>query len=195
MLFVGAVGFALPACVTPVGGSNSASKSGHRTGPKSHSTHSSNGSPSKRPETASADRIKVGTETLRAAELWTGLNEELSTQSKALSGAELRRFLDQRAAERLADKVAEMLLYQKASSRLASASEKGLDRYVDSEIRKTVTEDYGGVQRRYEKQLEARGTTLDDAREKTRREIVIAGFLEAEIKPKIGEPTRAELRV
>lgn len=141
----------------------------------------------------SLDRVKVGTEMLRADEIWTGLNKELNEQARVLPDAEFRRFLDQRTAQLIADKVAEMLLYQKASARLGQNSEKGIDRFVDAEIRKTVTEDYGGVQRRYEKELESRGTTFEKIREKLRREIIIAGYLETDVKPKVGEPTRAEL--
>ena len=185
----------LSGCITPIGASSSSSKTGTRSNSKSRGAHAASTSSAKRTEPPSIDRIKVGTETLRAAELWNGLGDELSTQSKALPDSEFRRFLEQRAAQLLADRIAEMLLYQKASARLGGNSEKGIDRFVDAEIRKTVTEDYGGVQRRYEKELESRGTTLDDAREKLRREIIIAGFLEAEIKPKIGEPTRDELQL
>ncbi|MFQ5494438.1 MAG: peptidylprolyl isomerase, partial [Phycisphaerae bacterium] len=60
-------------------------------------------------------------------------------------------------------------------------------------IRKTVTLEYDGRQRRYEKALEARGQTLDNLRQELRRRVLISSYLESEINSKIHEPTRAEL--
>jgi parvulin-like peptidyl-prolyl isomerase len=71
--------------------------------------------------------------------------------------------------------------------------DKKIEEYTDSEIRKTVTADYGGVQRRYEKILEKQGRSLDAVREQLRRQIVISGFLDNEVRPRVAEPTRADL--
>jgi hypothetical protein len=64
---------------------------------------------------------------------------------------------------------------------------------VDGEVRKIVASQYGGTERRYEKYLESRGRTLADVRDELRRSIIISSYLDQEVRPKVPEPTRAEL--
>jgi len=93
----------------------------------------------------------------------------------------------------MADRIAEALLYQRASLRVNSGMDQAVDRQVDADVREFVTENYGGVQRRYEKQLEADGLTLDVVRGRKRREVIIGAYLESEVRPRVVEPTRDEL--
>ncbi len=139
-------------------------------------------------------RMTVQSETVEAKDLWLGHREELAKKAESLSAEEYRRFVAERAAQLITDKIAEMLIYQRASLRQAEDVGKKIDAYVDGEIRKTVTEQYGGLQRRYEKYLESQGSSLEQARTQLRRQFMIAGYLETEVRPKVAEPTRADLR-
>ncbi len=138
-------------------------------------------------------RMTVQAETVEAADLWFGQREELAKREEAQSPEAYRNFVAERAAMLISDKIAEMLLHQRASLRLSEDVGKRIDAHVDGEIRKICSEDHGGMQRRYEKYLESQGSSLEQARARLRRQFVIAGFLEAEIKPKVAEPTRKEL--
>jgi len=144
-------------------------------------------------DTSPVDRVTVNSETVMAADLLKGLHEELSTKAKTLSPEAYKSYVEQRAAQLIGDKVAEMLLFQRASLRLSEEIKSNIDKHVDREIRKIVTSEHDGIQRRYEKFLESHGQTLAEVREKLRREIIIATFLEQEVKPKVAEPTRTEL--
>jgi len=137
--------------------------------------------------------LSVNGETVGAEELWNDIREELSQKAAELSYAEYRTYVEGRAAQLIFDKIAEMLLYQRAALKLPSEADGMIDAYVDEEIRGIVATDFGGVERRYEKHLEAQGRTLDEVRESLRRQVVITRYLETEIKPKVPEPTRAEL--
>ncbi len=143
--------------------------------------------------TFAVSRLTVNAETVEAHELWLGLHDELSTKAKTLAPEDYRTYLDRRAARLITDKIAEMLLYQQASLRFSPEMSAKVDTYVDAQIRKIITTEHDGVPRRYERQLESQGRTLKDAREKVRREIIITSYLEQEVKPKVAEPTRAEL--
>lgn len=137
--------------------------------------------------------MKVQSETVEAAELWFGHREELARKAESLPPEEYRDYVAEWGAQLITDKIAEMLLYQRASLRQTEEVGKKIDAYVDGEIRKIVTEDYGGLQRRYEKYLESQGSSLQEARTQLRRQFVITGYLEMELKPKVAEPTRSEL--
>lgn len=139
-------------------------------------------------------RMTVQAETVEAKDLWLGHREELAKKADSLAAPdEYRIFVAERAAQLITDKIAEMLLYQRASLRQAEEVGKKIDAYVDGEIRKIVTEDHGGLQRRYEKYLESQGSTLEQARTQLRRQFVISGYLETEVRPKVAEPTRSDL--
>ncbi|UCE61038.1 MAG: peptidylprolyl isomerase [Phycisphaerales bacterium] len=91
------------------------------------------------------------------------------------------------------DKITEMLLYQKASLQYTEEVQANIDKFVDAEVRKIVTTEHEGIERRYDKHLESLGLTIDDIRQQLRREVIITSFLQQEIRPKIVEPTRADL--
>ncbi len=144
-------------------------------------------------DSADPSRMTVERETVSADGIWMNHREELAAKAKALSPAEFRAYLGERSAQLIADKIGEMLLHQRASLRLSPAVERNLDQHVDGEIRKIVTEQHDGIQRRFEIHLESLGLTIADVRAQLLRQLVISGYLEAELRPKVIEPTRAEL--
>ena len=145
------------------------------------------------PAGAPLEQLTISGESITATDMWRDVGDELSEEISNRPPETRRRHIEQRAAKWITDKMAEVLLYKQASLRISTEASANIDRYVDREIRKTVTEKYGGVQRRYEKDLTSKGRTMDDVRAHLRREIVVLTYLETEMKPKIAEPTRAEL--
>lgn len=137
--------------------------------------------------------LRINHETLQAQALWWEINGELKTQAQALSPQGYRAFVNRRAVQLVSDRITEALLYQRASLGLPSRAQSRLDTGIDAEIRRIVTTEHGGVERRYVKHLDSQGKTLQDVREKMRREIIIGSYLEQEVKPKVPQPTRAEL--
>ncbi len=142
---------------------------------------------------SAVSRMTVQGEKVEAADLWLEHHDELETKYKELSQQQFRVFVAERSAQLITDKIAEVLLYQRAKLRMPDGMDKKIEEYADGEIRKAVTADYGGVQRRYEKKLEKQGHTLDAVREQLRRQIVISSFLDNEVRPRVAEPTRADL--
>lgn len=137
--------------------------------------------------------LKVGNETLVPADIWRHVREDVLARSGAWSHGELRSYVEREAVSWIMNRISEALLYQRASLRLGPGIETSLNGFVDAQIRKTVAAEHGGVQHRYEKHLMSRGETLDDVRARLRRETVIAQYLQAEVRSKVEEPTRAEL--
>ncbi len=144
-------------------------------------------------DTGPVSYLRVNSETISAEELWRDVRQELSDRAGILGPDDYRSYVDRLAARLITDRIAEMLLFQHASLRLPPEADKNIDKYVDGEIRKIITTKHNGVQRLYDKHLAERGLTIDDIHERLRREIIIASYLEREIKPKVAEPTRAEL--
>jgi parvulin-like peptidyl-prolyl isomerase len=138
-------------------------------------------------------QLKIGTESIRCSDVWNPMRSEVLKRFHDSDATECLAFVEAEAAKWVTNKVAESLLYQRAALRVGSKLDENLEKVIDAQIRRTITEDFGGVQWRFEQHLAADGRTLDDVRCDLRREVIIARFLESEIKPKIVEPTRAEL--
>lgn len=137
--------------------------------------------------------LKVQNETLSTADIWRDQKAELQKQAAVLPPDQFNSLVQGRAVQLITDRVSESLLYQQAVLRLEKRIVDAIAAQVDADIRKLVTAKYGGVQRRYERELEEGGDTLTRVRELRRRELMVTAYLEMEVKPKVAEPTRAEL--
>jgi len=184
---------ALAGCTTPV--KSPAHATLDKTGKGARSSNASHvvSIPENSNESAPISRMTVQGEQVEAADLWLEHHDELETKYKELSQQQFRVFVAERSAQLITDKIAEVLLYQRAKLRMPDGMDKKIEEYADGEIRKAVTADYGGVQRRYEKKLEKQGRSLEAVREQLRRQIVISSFLDNEVRPRVAEPTRADL--
>jgi len=138
-------------------------------------------------------RLTVNDSVVEADELWQEMHEELKLKAVALAPSAYTAYIQQTAARLITDRIAELLLYQRASLQLPPEAEKRIQQHVTSAIRRIVATEHNGVERLFEKHLLSQGLSLEAKRKSLRREIIISSFLEQEIKPKIPEPTRAEL--
>ena len=180
----------LGGCYVPIG---SDAKQASVTPKRSSSASSSARTKSVNASTSNEQRLTIRGEVIKAGDFWREHQKGLLAQAKAESADEYRSRVANRAFRWMNDKMASALLYHKASLRISPDVEQRIDRYVDSDIRRVVTTEYDGVQRRYERHLESVGTSLEEERGRRRREIIVGSYLETEIKPKIMSPTRAEL--
>ncbi len=183
----------LAGCHVPVGGASDRSAAAPAT---SQNRGMSAEMPAPAPSTQGdgpVSRLIVNGDVIEAHSLWHGLHEELARQQGALTIEGYRNFVARRAADLLREAISETLLLQKARLNLSPEMEKRVEGFVDEELRKIITTQYEGRQRRYETALQQNGQSLDDIRERLRREIIIRNYLEQEVKPRIAEPTRDEL--
>lgn len=177
----------IPGCMTAIGGPATTSR--NAKGPSLLS--SSDSASSKTP--ASIDGLRVGNELITPAALWRFDRVRLIETAETMDPAAFRGHVEKEAARLVRDTTTENLLYQSAAERITPQMETGIAGYVDADIRKIVTAQFGGVQRRYERDLHTKGLTLEEVREKMRRDVVITSYLDAEIKPRIVEPSRGDL--
>ena len=137
--------------------------------------------------------LHINKESIEAADLWIGAHDELAEVAQRVGRAEYEDYVKRRAETLVRDRISESLLYQQASLRIPADAFKQLDRIIDAELRKIITLEHGGVERRFVKNLESQGSSMEQRRESMRRQLVIASYFDNEIKPKLGEPTRAQL--
>lgn len=118
------------------------------------------------------------------------LNEmraELSPEEYQAKMLELLRAEVRAQAERT-------VISQEAQKRMGAPVVERLDAFVDGRIRDIVNQEHGGRESRYREWLQQRGITLEEDRERIRREMLVVAYLQRTIGPKVAEPTRRELQ-
>lgn len=139
-------------------------------------------------------RMIVNGDGVDANEILKPVRAKLAELAQSMGPEAYSDYVRRLGATRIADKVSEMLLYQLASRRITPEELKYIqENMVDTRIREIVTRDHRGVQHEYEAYLEGRGLTIDDVHEEMTRQFVILRHLELNVKPRVAEPTRAEL--
>lgn len=140
-----------------------------------------------------ASHLVIYGETIAPDDIWRGRGTELTEQAVTRTPEGFEAYVANLATQLIRDRIAQALLLRQASLRTPANFEERLNGHVDAEIRKIVTSDHDGRPRRYEKWLESRGETLDEVRSQLRKELLVSSYLQQEIRPKVLEPTRAEL--
>ncbi|UCF34818.1 MAG: peptidylprolyl isomerase [Phycisphaerales bacterium] len=137
--------------------------------------------------------MTINGEVIRAEDILDPIRPDLRKRAEGMPPDAYREHVARQAAVLIMRKITDTLLYQEAEKRMLESERKYLETLVDGEVRKIVTTQFGGSQRRYEKYLEERGQILGDVYEETRRQLTIMRHVELNIKPKVPEPTRGEL--
>jgi len=130
---------------------------------------------------------------LHADEVWSRFRDRLVEQRGLLNPRAFDAYVQRESVALINDKLGEALLYHDAVLRMPKGVDARLGDIVDDQIRKLVTTEYGGVQRRYERALAEQGRTLEEEREARLRQLTITAYLDQEFRTQIDEPTRAEL--
>ncbi len=137
--------------------------------------------------------LSINEESLTVEDVLEPLIPKLREQAAVLPPGQLQRFVRERVQVELIAQVQDVLLYQEASRGITDQILGVVDRYVDEDIKDRVTREFGGRQTRFEVHLASMGMTLEDAREKVRRRIVIVKYLQDHVVVRIADPTRQEL--
>lgn len=137
--------------------------------------------------------LNINEESLTVEDVLEPLMPKLREEAAALPPEQLQRFVRERIQLELIAQVQDILLHQEASKGITDQILAVVDRYVDQELRDRVTREFGGRQTRFEVHLASMGMTLEDARTKVRRRIVIVKYLQDHVIVRIADPTRQEL--
>lgn len=137
--------------------------------------------------------LRVNDDLITIEDVLDPLKSGLRADGLASSRTQRERLIIERVQAELVAQVQDLLLYQEASKGITDQILTVVDQYVDREIRDRVTREFGGRQSRFEVHLASLNMTLEDARQKVRRRIVVVKYLQDNIIPKIADPTRGEL--
>ncbi|MCB9849985.1 MAG: peptidylprolyl isomerase [Phycisphaerales bacterium] len=85
------------------------------------------------------------------------------------------------------------LISQVARKDIGDQMNERLEQFVDGRIRDIVNSDHGGRESRYRDWLRERGITPEEDRERIKREMIVVGYLQRMVGPKVAEPTRREI--
>lgn len=183
----------LAGCEAPLGGSSGSAKKSDDRPPGGSSMRAVR--PAGGPAASHAGRaiLTINSESFTADEVLKPARRELLEAASRYTPEDYDRYVAQSVIQLVRDRLVDVVLYQKAGLRLSTQEEEAIAAMADAELRQRVAAEGGGTQHEYEKALLERGTTLQEERERIRRQIVVQRYLQLNILPKVPEPTRTQL--
>lgn len=137
--------------------------------------------------------MTINGETISVADVLKPLRETLEENARVLPANQYAEFLMPRIQRRIRLLARDMLLFQESVKSLTDREQEALEKLIDKRLRQRVNNEFGGRQSRLEQALVRDNMTLEDERERIRRELVIARWLQRNIAHRIVDPTRDEL--
>jgi hypothetical protein len=137
--------------------------------------------------------LVINDTTITVDEMLMTIRDDLEAQSEALPPDRYMAYLVRKLQDRVRILARDALLYHEASKDVTEQEEDAIAGFVDQQVRDRINREFGGRQTRYERALADEGRSSDDDRERMRREMLIARWLQQSIVRKISDPTRDEL--
>jgi parvulin-like peptidyl-prolyl isomerase len=135
----------------------------------------------------------VNGESIDAEEIVAPLRTLLEERAAALPPDQYRREAVDLLGNRIRAEARDRLLYQEASKGMVQQEWDKIEEFVDARIRDIVNTEHAGRQTRYEKALARQGRSIQDDRDRIRRELVVQRYLYQTVGQRVTEPTRREL--
>jgi hypothetical protein len=137
--------------------------------------------------------LLVNGDSVTAEQALAPVRDELANQATILPPDRYRARRDEIVVQVVRDVIRRTLLYQEALKSFGEQENKMIDDFTDRRIREIVQKEHYGREARWLQSLAAQGISREEGRERIRKEMVVQAFLERNIKPRIQEPTRADL--
>jgi len=136
----------------------------------------------------------VNGETISVPEVLEPIYDELRSKAQTLSLMSYRNHVFRAVGTQVDYQVSMLLVYLEAKKTFSDDKFKeALDKEVDRMVKDVITRRFGGVAARYEVHLKALDLTMDQIKERARRQAMVRFFLRERFQPMIQEPTRREL--
>jgi parvulin-like peptidyl-prolyl isomerase len=135
----------------------------------------------------------VNGESIDAEEIVAPLRTLLEERAAALPSDQYRREAVDLLGNQIRAEARNRLLYQEASKGMVQQEWDKIEEFVDARIRDIVNAEHAGRQTRYEKALARQGRSIQDDRDRIRRELVVQRYLYQTVGQRVTEPTRREL--
>lgn len=135
----------------------------------------------------------VNGEPIDAEEIVAPVRTHLEERAAALSPDHYQREAVDLLGDRIRAEARNRLLYQEASKGMVQQEWDKIEEFVDGRIRDIINTDHAGRQSRYEKALARQGRSIQDDRDRIRRELVVQRYLYQKVGQRVTEPTRREL--
>lgn len=113
--------------------------------------------------------------------------------ASAASEREYYRNIARIVAEQIRHQASTIILYEQARKKLPESAEETLNKEADKAIQRVVVARFGGVRTRYETHLRALNLTINDVRDRVKRELLVSNFLHQRFEPLVSDPPRRDL--
>jgi parvulin-like peptidyl-prolyl isomerase len=135
----------------------------------------------------------VNGDALTVQDILEPIMEDLRRQAAVLDLEDYRNYLLRMVADEIRNQTRLTVVYQKAKDFYPEQAQQVLDERADDVIRDVINRRFGGVHARYEAHLKSFGFSLEDMKERARRQVIVTQFLRDRFLPRLEEPSRRDL--
>ncbi len=136
----------------------------------------------------------VNADTVTISDVLEPIIDELRRQARVLSERDYRDSVVRLVRNQIDVQVSGLVVYQQARTRFSDKKiQEAFDKEVEKRIKEIINDRFGGVFARYEQHLKSLDFTLDDMKERVRRQLMVQEFLRERLRPMLKEPLRREL--
>lgn len=111
----------------------------------------------------------------------------------APSEREYYRAIGRLIAEEIRHQASTILIYEEARKKLPDSIDETLDKEADKAIQRVINARFGGARARYETHLRALDLTMNDVKERIKRQLLVSNYLNQRFEPLVSDPPRREL--
>jgi len=121
------------------------------------------------------------------------IRQDLLAQSQQLGARDYADYLLRIVSDELRRQISTIVVYQKAKADFPEDAKEMLDKKASELIDNVINTRFGAVRARYEEHLESLDLTMDDMKQRARRQILVSQFMQDRLTPMLQEPPRHEL--
>jgi len=137
--------------------------------------------------------VFINGETITIAEVLEPIIEELKDKAETMQRPLYLNYLSNKVEATIRHLISTLLIYQEArtiyaSEQILDAIDKEADRWIKEEINKR----FGGVHARYEEHLKSFGLSVDNMKERAKRQVMVRQFQIDRLEKMLVQPNRRE---
>ena len=146
------------------------------------------------PGTVGCPVLFVNGQTLTVSEILEPIFNDLTAKAQSLSVPAYRNHLMREVHRQIDYQMSIAVLYEEAQHAYAEDRyEEAFGKEADRIVHDVMNREFGGVEPRYEAHLKRFDLSLEDVKERTKRQLMVMQFLRDRFSPLTSDPTRREL--
>lgn len=135
----------------------------------------------------------VNTDTITVQEVLEPILDELQEKAKTLSPSLYAAAMRSAIQKQIDTQISILLIYEEAKDTYPSKATEFFEKEADRRIKEAINLRFDGIHARYEAHLKALGLTVEDIKNRVKRQVMFEQYMRDKFQPSLREPPRRQL--